>query len=269
MFKKLRLGQLLLAILGLATFIFSLIINSLANLLPINGYQTGQISDFYDNLFTPSGFTFSIWGVIYTLSLGFAIYLIYLSFIKLKKEEVIFLKQLSALFSLISVFNSLWIFAWHFLFIQASVIIMMTLLACLIASNLLISNNLQKTRFKKNFLIKTPLSVYFGWITVALIANITAYLVSIGFDPNPFSKNQVTNIVLLIGLLIGVFTGIYLKRVSYLLVLIWAYYGILIRHSSPADLNGIYPDIISTLLICIIVFAGGILYVLFKKRELS
>jgi len=48
--------------------------NAAANALPINGYNTGQLSDFYPNYFVPAGYAFSIWGVIYLLALGFVIY---------------------------------------------------------------------------------------------------------------------------------------------------------------------------------------------------
>ena len=47
--------------------------NALANILPINQLNTGQISAFYPNYFVPAGFTFSIWGVIYLLLLNYVI----------------------------------------------------------------------------------------------------------------------------------------------------------------------------------------------------
>ena len=49
-------------------------VNGLANALPINGIQTGKISDKYFTLFTPAGYVFAIWGVIY---LGMLAYMVY------------------------------------------------------------------------------------------------------------------------------------------------------------------------------------------------
>ena len=46
-------------------FILALTVNSLANIIPIGGQTTGEISDKYPTLFTPAGFTFSIWSLIY------------------------------------------------------------------------------------------------------------------------------------------------------------------------------------------------------------
>jgi hypothetical protein len=56
-----------ISILNFITFALVLTVNALANILPINGLTTGEVSDSYINLFTPAGFTFSIWGLIYTL----------------------------------------------------------------------------------------------------------------------------------------------------------------------------------------------------------
>jgi len=36
-------------------------VNTLANTIPINGKNTGQVSDSYQNLFAPAGITFAIW----------------------------------------------------------------------------------------------------------------------------------------------------------------------------------------------------------------
>ena len=49
------------------SFLIALVLNGLANILPINGLETGVISDTYANYFAPIGLTFSIWALIYTV----------------------------------------------------------------------------------------------------------------------------------------------------------------------------------------------------------
>ena len=49
------------------SYALMIVTNISANLIPINGVRTSEISDSYENLFTPAGFTFSIWGLIYFL----------------------------------------------------------------------------------------------------------------------------------------------------------------------------------------------------------
>lgn len=56
-----------LAFLVALTFLAMITVNALANILPIGGMGTGEVSDSYPNLFAPAGITFSIWGVIYFL----------------------------------------------------------------------------------------------------------------------------------------------------------------------------------------------------------
>ena len=83
-----------------------IVVNSLANILPINGLTTGDLSDQLKNLFTPQGATFAIWGVIYSLLLVFTLRIL----IKPTDEK---LEQLSKFFILNTLLNSGWIFAWH------------------------------------------------------------------------------------------------------------------------------------------------------------
>ncbi len=45
-----------------------------ANTVPTDEITAAQVSDSYPNLFTPAGFTVSLWGLIYVLLLGFCIY---------------------------------------------------------------------------------------------------------------------------------------------------------------------------------------------------
>jgi hypothetical protein len=56
---------------------------------------------------------------------------------------------------------------------------MITLLILLIKIADIIS--VEKMTLQEKLLISTPFSIYFGWITVATIANITVFLVSIGW----------------------------------------------------------------------------------------
>ena len=62
-----------LQIINVFALMLTLTINALANILPINGMNTGELSALYPSLFTPAGFTFSIWSVIYLLLIGFVI----------------------------------------------------------------------------------------------------------------------------------------------------------------------------------------------------
>jgi hypothetical protein len=64
------LRQLLVIIADFATIIF----NITANALPLNGLNTGELSDRSKIFFVPAGFVFSIWGLRYLGLITYAIY---------------------------------------------------------------------------------------------------------------------------------------------------------------------------------------------------
>jgi hypothetical protein len=101
-------------------------------------------------------------------------------FVKKDQKTEGLLKKINPLFIATSLANISWIFAWHYDFIWLSVIIMAVLLLLLIK----IADIIRVEKFMTNekIFISTPFSVYFGWITVAAIANITVFLVSINWN---------------------------------------------------------------------------------------
>ena len=64
----------ILRILNFIALIATITINGLANTLPINGMLTGEVSDSFLALFTPAGYVFAIWGLIYLALTAFAVY---------------------------------------------------------------------------------------------------------------------------------------------------------------------------------------------------
>ncbi len=247
------------------SYISVLIVNFLANALPINNMSTGDISDLYPNLFTPAGVTFSIWGVIYLLLFGYALYQLGV-FQKSKDErrEKLF-QKINPYFIISSVANILWIFAWHYTLTGFSVIIMLLLLFSLIKiADILREEKLSEKKDK--IFIFLPFGVYFGWITVATIANITAFLVSIGWNGFGLSEEIWTVVILLVGAFIGIARMFKDKSIPYGIVFIWAYFGIWLKHTSASGFAGEYPLIIFTAIACIVFFSVALGQLLFRKR---
>lgn len=251
--------NLLVKIFAAVFYVAMVVVNFLANGLPINNRSTGEISDAYFNLFAPAGITFSIWGLIYLLLGGYVIY----QFKKTTQEREGLLKKINLLFIATSLVNILWIFSWHYDYIGLSVVLMLALLTLLIQiANLLRSE--QFTSGEKLF-IKTPFSVYFGWITVATIANITVFLVSVGWKGFGIADFIWTSVILFVGALIGIARLHKDKNIAYGLVLIWAYLGILFKHISASGFDGKYPSVIVTASLCVILFVFFVGRIIFKK----
>lgn len=229
----------------LLTFIIMVSINALANIVPFNQITTGEVSDYYGNLFAPAPITFAIWGLIYALLL---IYTLYQLFVKDEINQLLF-DKIGYFFSLSSVLNAAWIICWHYDFMLATLVLMIAILICLIMIRRLIAKSNLEGLGK--WLTQIPFSVYFGWITIATIANVTTYLVSIGWEGLGLSDTLWTVIILMVGLLIVTVTMLRFKDIVYGLVGVWAYTGILIKHVSAEGFSGEYPLVIMTASIAI------------------
>ncbi|ARF18881.1 TspO/MBR family protein [Sporosarcina ureae] len=252
--------SILLRIAIVITYAIMITANALANILPLNGQTTGEISDKYGNLFAPAGFTFSIWSLIYFLLL---LHVIYQLGLFQKKKNPKLLSQVGIWLCISSVLNASWIVLWHYEYLLLSVIVMLFMLLTLIRINILIFNA-SLTR-REAFFIKLPFSIYFGWITIATIANITAFLVSIDWDGLGLSDVKWTMIILFFGAAIGILTTIRRLDIAYALVLIWAYYGIYSKHISEMGFNGEYPSVILSILICLALITLAVVLVAVKK----
>lgn len=248
---------------AVVAYVVMVFVNFLANALPLNNKSTGQISDAYPNLFAPAGFAFSIWGLIYFLLAAYLVYqFVYLNKKQNKKKEEFF-NKINSLFILTSIANILWIFSWHYDFISLSVLIMLVLLVALLKTSDRIA--LEKLSSKEKLLFSIPFNVYFGWITVATIANSTVFFVSIGWNGFGIPDFIWTSLILFVGAIIGILRINKNKSISYGLVLIWAYFWILFKHVSSSGFNGNYPNVIITAGICIFSFAIAILKIVYER----
>ncbi|SHI73792.1 lantibiotic ABC transporter permease [Parasporobacterium paucivorans] len=259
----------MLKVITAVTFLVMVIVNALANALPLNGITTGAVSDSYPNLFAPAGLTFAIWGVIYLFLAMYTVYQFELFGVVKNPEVGSLMSRIGIFYSISSVANTVWIFAWHFKQIQFSMFLMAIILICLIVINMM-TRNKEFSNIEKIF-IRIPFSVYFGWITVATIANATTLLVSLEPKDYGLPESVWAIIILLVGMLIGCAAMIVNKDIAYGLVLIWAYFGILIKHVSSSGFAGRYLSVITVVVICIVLFIVAELYTLvsiLKKKKI-
>ncbi|MEP2771201.1 MAG: hypothetical protein ABJH05_03565 [Fulvivirga sp.] len=208
-----------LNIIGLITV---LIVNGMANGLPINGMTTGEISAMYPNLFVPAGITFSIWGLIYLSLIGFCVY----PFIS---NQTGVINRVGYLFLLTCALNVSWILVWHHLMVGFSLIIMLAFLITLLSIYKRCRAAEPTSRLEK-WLVYKPFSIYFAWICVATIANTTAFLVSKGFE-TPSPALWAVAMIIATQLLVWV-VNIKYHDIAYTLVVIWALVGITIKQYS-------------------------------------
>lgn len=209
--------------------------NYLANALPINGKTTGELSAQYPNLFVPAGFTFAIWGVIYTLLLAFCIYQLGPLFSRRPTAAGSVVLRMGGLFILSCVCNIAWIVAWHYEFTLLSVGIMLVFLATLTAIYRRLGIGFKALSRGEKWLAHLPFAVYLGWISIATIANITAWFVDTGWGGFGFNANVWAVAMILAGLAITAYVVLAANGVFFGLVVVWAYFGIAARQYQSAE----------------------------------
>jgi len=224
--RKSRL--LTLSILNLIGFLGTIVVNGLANALPLNNQTTGELSDKYPNLFVPAGLTFSIWGVIYILLAIFVIYGLIIS-IKNNTQKTAFIKNIGILFFISSLANIGWIFAWHYEILPLSLVLMLVILGSLITIYLRLRIGKSDSTLSEKYLVHLPFSVYLGWITIATIANVTAVLVDINWNTFGLGEQFWAVAVIIVGIAIALSVLFTRKDIFYCLVVDWALLGILLK----------------------------------------
>ncbi len=254
---------MILTFIGLILLFVMLYVNFLAAYLPLNGKSTGDLSDQYPNLFVPAGLTFSIWGVIYIALIGFTIFYI----IKAIKEPEFVNKTLNILiaFFVTCLLNILWIFAWHYMKIIFSMIIMLLFLITLIYIFQSQRKLLKNEKLSPIFTI--PIGIYLGWISVATIANFTALLVHFNWNGFGISQQIWTIIMIIIGGAISILMLFKNNSIAYSLVTIWAFIGIIIKRISSTP---VYKEIIISAIVMIFLILIALIrsiVILVKQRR--
>ncbi len=256
-------SYLTLSILNVLGFLGTVIVNGLANALPINNKTTGALSDQYPNLFVPAGLTFSIWGVIYILLAIFVIYQL-VSVIRKNTQQSFFTEKIGFLFFIASIVNIGWIFAWHFEILPLSLVLMLLLLGSLITIYLRLRIGKSDSTKKERYMVHLPFSVYLGWITIATIANVTALLVNVKWDGFGFTEQFWAVLVIVVGIAIALKMLVDRKDIFYCLVVDWALLGILLKRLAPENVPA--QAVIITVIIGLVLITVGIIVQIVRKK---
>lgn len=211
------------------TILGTIIVNGLANALPLNGLNTGEISDRFQVYFVPAGYVFSIWGLIYLGLIAFAIFQALPS-----QRENPRLRATGWWISLGGLANSAWIFLWHYEQFPLTIIAMLVLLATLIITYLRLGIGRTTVSLAETLAARVPFSIYLGWITVATVANVTSLLDYLKWDRFGIAPEIWMGIMLAAVLVIAALMNFTRRDIAYTLVLLWALAGISIKHAAVA-----------------------------------
>ncbi|MCC6289872.1 MAG: hypothetical protein IT249_18490 [Chitinophagaceae bacterium] len=238
--KKVRI----LAILNLLALLLHIIFAYASQFKLVSAKDVGEISGKYNTLFAPAGFTFSIWGVIYITLAASCIYHIIIAYKhNMLHEANKDTERMGALFLYNNISAAAWLIAWTNEIIGLSLILIIAQLILLIAIHLSLYVHKPGKSLTGIIYTEIPLSIYFGWITIATIANAAAYLVYIHWDGWGISSINWTIIIIVVSVLLSIVVVVSRKNPLFGLVTIWALYGIISKlHAANA---AVYKNIIA------------------------
>lgn len=205
----------------------ALVVNGLANALPLNGLNTGQISDRFQVYFVPAGYVFSIWGVIYLGLIVFAVF----QALPAQRENPR-LRSTGWWIVLGGMANSAWIFLWHYQQFPLTLVAMLILLGSLIVTYLRLGIGQTSVPAREFWGARLLFSIYLGWITVATVANVTSLLDYLRWDGFGIPPETWMGIILFAVLVIAGLMNFTRRDVAYAGVILWALAGISVKHAA-------------------------------------
>ena len=255
-----------LAVLNLISLAFQLLISYLVQVRSFSSLDVGQVSARYDTVFVPADITFAIWGPIYTALFAFCIFHLYKAFTKpnncqTNRDTL----NIGWLFALNSIAAGLWLIVWVNEQLLLSVILMLIQLVTLIIISIWahISNPDRSVPIK--IFTQFPLSIYFGWICIASIANISAWLRSTGWDGMGISESYWVIIMIGVAALISLFIVLVRRNIPFGIVVIWALYGIVLKRKEVDPLE--FEDVINAAYAAMVVILIALVIRMTKGRK--
>ena len=239
-----------------ALFLVTVFINYASTTFLFGDADTGDVSDKYNTLFTPAGYAFAIWGLIY-LALG--AYVAYQAFWASENQRLY--DHLAPLLMINLLANSLWLPAFQYELIALSVIFMLVILGTLIQLHTLITKD-TTLPVRERAWVRVPFSLYLGWISVATITNLAVFVKYSGWQIPDASESTWVVIMMVVGVLLAVVVAWATRDGVYPLVFTWAYVAIAVKQAG----NELIAPVAWALAAGLVVLSG-IVFVRSRKKE--
>ncbi len=214
-------------------YVLVVAVNAAANIVPIGGLRTGDVADKYASLFTPAGYTFRIWSVIY---LALACYVVYQALPAQRGNDT--LAGIGRLFVWSSAANALWIFAWHYEFIAVSLLLMLVMLVLLVMIYRKLEFGNDSTSIGERLFINLPFAIYTAWISVATIANVSAMQAAVGWNDQWMSGAEWTLLKIAVAGAVAAAVAVRNRDFVFALVIAWAAIGIANGQAAAPEVAG-------------------------------
>lgn len=218
---------------NIVAFALVVVLNVLSNALPINGQTMPEISAKYPSLFTPAGFTFSIWGVIY---LALFVFVVWQALPGQRDNAQV--ASISKYFKLNCLMNASWIVIWHYDLVALSLVVMLAILGTLILIYRSLLASIDSATRVEHVALYLPFSLYTAWISLATIANASVLQTGNGWDDVGLSAIQWTLLKLAVAGAVGAIMIVKVRDIPFALVVAWATYGISVMQAATPAVSG-------------------------------
>jgi len=241
--------------------LIALVINVAFNYISekvVIGKGIAEVSDKYATLFTPADYAFSIWGVIYSALLIYAVY----QLLPAQRENDVY-DKLAKPFALSNILAMAWIIVFRLEFLFVSVIVIIALLVTVLRLYVIARSAVLRD-FQSNWL-SVPFSLFAGWLCVATIAGISAWLVSMGWQGQAFTQTVFAVVMIVVASALSIYVAFRCGDIVFPVPVAWAIIAIFIARQDDSKMAGIVALMTGSLLL-IWIAAAGVRQVLVKHH---
>jgi hypothetical protein len=209
--------------------------------------NVGEVSNSFENYFTPAGITFAVWGYLYLIVIAYAIY----QMLPAQRERTLH-RRIGGWVALGCAASTLWppVFSMAGLygtsefrigFVWLSVLLIAVLAISLIMVVVQLRGLRDVMTRTDQWLVALPFLSYLAWASVATIANVTTLLIALGWDPGANGAFWSTVMIIVATVIvIGVlfYSRSHVGIIGFAAVIVWALLGIYLGNKDESALVG-------------------------------
>ncbi len=244
-----------LQVANVAALVLVLMMNFFIDWLPVNGVNTAQVSDSYPNLFTPPGYVFAIWGIIYMMALLFVAYQV-----RPSQMSASYLGKVGWLYLGSAFINIAWLMVFHYSYgVPVLYLVSTTLLVLLLLDLITIYRRLgiggsEAAHKELKLAVHIPMSLYLGWISVATIAGV-ASAINVVVPGIPVETQSIgTVIMLFVALALALYMLWSRRDLAFGAVVIWAVAGISLKQASNPMISMVALIVLTVAAFAVLIF---------------
>lgn len=236
--------------------LLTLLVNAAGAFGWINNLSQKEVSDMYQTLITPAPSTFSIWSVIYTFLILAILFMVF------KQKDHYYtgaVDAISYLFWISCALNIIWIVSFSYNLIGLSTIFIFAFLIVMV----LTTKKITTLKPQRRWLLPIAFGLYSGWLLIATVVNIAAWLVKIQWGRFGISAEIWSTIILLIAVGLTLLVMRSHKNAIFPIPIAWAYLGIY----NLLSLNPSTPFYLSATLLLGMILLTGAAAIQFYKNQ--